>query len=781
MFLAHSAKKDKDGNVIVPAQCFKEHAQNVSAKAKEYVQEVFDEHHPHRDSLLKICDLYGPLHDLGKLYDLTQDKFNGNRNDIKKLVNHVDAGVFVCDEIKKWTNSELALLTGIMIHAHHVGISKALNDDTDLTFYNTFQDMNLSRYADNRNLADNYPAYGKKGDSKTVREYGADKLQSELLSKFTTMFNLNYLCNFEINEAFSVLQDLSPLDIRMFFSCLINADHYDTARHYGQSTEENSNKLKAQDRLDKLLGHIKSKQKSDLPEAEQLRQDLRNMLLEDNLNIEMKGGFYYMSALVGIGKTYSSLALALRLAEHFGLKRIFSVIPYSNIIVQAVDDFKNTITLQGENKHLIVGENHYRFDPFKQKNISSDDAALVNEYTNSWDCPITVTTSVQLFETLATNNLMRIKKLKNLHDSVIIIDEYHSSLPLELFRQALVWLKELVDKYNCHVIFMSGTMVETWNIDELKSVDISPINIVSEETEELMIGVEKDRLDIVAIEEKQSIDSFVDIVGKEEGPVICVCNTVANASIIYKAYANKYGEDKCEFLSSALSPNDQRRAIKKAKNRLSDKTDNDWVLFATSSVECGVDLSFRNGFREKQSAQSVSQTGGRVSRGSEFSDSKLYIFELDRANGITVNPEKLAATHVYERLFENVDYFYDLGCYTESIREEIKITLKDLKKNFEDNEKYYKFNKQSKEYKVIPEDTMSVLVDEDIFDELKGKKLSKSDRRKISMNSIQLRMSKFNKYNAVIEERDLNSKETIFVWVGEYDKNSIGYMAEELD
>lgn len=46
--------------------------------------------------------------------------------------------------------------------------------------------------------------------------------------------------------------------------------------------------------------------------------------------------------------------------------------------------------------------------------------------------PIIVTTAVEFFETLASNQPAKLRKLHQLTGSAIILDEYHTMLPLKL-------------------------------------------------------------------------------------------------------------------------------------------------------------------------------------------------------------------------------------------------------------------------------------------------------------------------------------------------------------
>ena len=62
---------------------------------------------------------------------------------------------------------------------------------------------------------------------------------------------------------------------------------------------------------------------------------------------------------------------------------------------------------------------------------------------------------------------------------------------------------------------------------------------------------------------------------------------------------------------------DRELLVKKIKERLCDKEDDNWTLIATSCVEAGVDFSFRNGVREAAGLVNLLQLAGRIRRNEE--------------------------------------------------------------------------------------------------------------------------------------------------------------------
>jgi CRISPR-associated endonuclease/helicase Cas3 len=230
----------------------------------------------------------------------------------------------------------------------------------------------------------------------------------------------------------------------MLFSCLVDADFLDTEAFF-DSTQTNKRGVFAPignltPMFEKFMAD-KQAAASDTP-VNQLRREVFRQCIH---KAALPPGFFSLTVPTGGGKTLSSMAFAINHARAHDKRRIIYVIPYTSIIEQTADQFRQIFADDVVEHHSNVAQ--------QDKDEENDRLRLAAE---NWDAPIIVTTSVQFFESLFASRTSRCRKLHNVANSIVILDEAQL-LPPDFLNPILEALKELQKNYGVTVVFCTAT------------------------------------------------------------------------------------------------------------------------------------------------------------------------------------------------------------------------------------------------------------------------------------------------------------------------------------
>jgi len=119
---------------------------------------------------------------------------------------------------------------------------------------------------------------------------------------------------------------------------------------------------------------------------------------------------------------------------------------FASIIEQTANVFRGVFANVPDETIL---EHHCNTDPDRE-------TLTTRLVTQNWDAPIVVTTNVQLFESLFASRTSSCRKLHNICNSVIILDEVQA-IPVDLLQAGLATIQELVRNYSCTVLLCTAT------------------------------------------------------------------------------------------------------------------------------------------------------------------------------------------------------------------------------------------------------------------------------------------------------------------------------------
>lgn len=691
VFLAHSSR---DG---CPPHTYEAHIRGVYAKASAYVADIEQYTAKAKGILTEIVQESALMHDLGKLDDENQNVLHSSDRGKRHLpINHVDAGSAAL-------NSQDSLYAALMVYSHHRGLP----------------DLGTESRRGEAIFRDEHAE---------VRNRTAETLD-ELLRRHKMIFRSQAAKKTQPYDG-----DQNVL-FRMALSCLADADHSDTAIAYGQAPPDKKMPLlRAEKRLAALDKYVSRLGGDDE------RSHLRSEMYQACRNAKINGGFSMCDSPVGSGKTTAVMAHLLQQASRRKSRRIFVVLPYTSIIQQSVDVYRKALVLPEENPEEVVAELHSRAD------FQDFDTRYL---TSLWRAPIIVTTAVAFFETLSSCQPSALRRLHELPGSVIFVDEAHNALPIKLLPLAWRWLNVLADEWSCYWVLASGSLVRYWELEHLKGIGMAQpkvTELVCGDLQNRLMAYEQNRIKFLNKELPVSYQDLIEWVAKFPGPRLLILNTVKSAAVIASDMAQTYGRGCVEHLSTALTPEDRSKTIKRIIERLKDTSDIDWTLVATSCVEAGVDFSFRTGFREMSSLLSLLQAAGRVNRHGQFKDAEMWSFSLQDDSKLSRNKSLECSANVLKDYFADDEIQITPELSTRSMNDEIIRddscikTIKQLMK--QENAK--QFRTVDREFEVINTDTIPAVVNSSLAEEIAH---GRSDWKTLQRHSVSIWRREIKQWN----------------------------------
>lgn len=560
-YFAHSApdSKEQEGWHLLS-----EHLQGTGELAAEFLAGA---------GLDELGRAAGLLHDLGKYTPEFQERLAGGM----KRVNHSTAGAQMAMDRY---GSLLGKMLAFPVAGHHAGLANGVNGERTGAL--------------NERLNESVPELDPAWESEITLP-GNEALSGPLgnMNAEDPAFSCSFL-------------------IRLLFSALVDADFLDTEAYYdeGKATRRGQHPdiAELQKRLDEKLEElVREASKNEL-------NALRHEVLTHARDMagEAPGGFT-LTVPTGGGKTLTSLAFALDHAVRHGLERVIYVIPFTSIVEQTAEVFRGAL---GKGAEEFVIEHHSTFDEEQiGKREAKDKLRLAME---NWDAPVIVTTAVQFFESLFANRPSRCRKLHNIVNSVVILDEAQT-LPLSLLRPCVAALKELIRHWRVSIVLCTATQPALGGDGEdgfeggfegLRELAPDPMRLqhTLKRTDIRFAGhVEDD-----ALAERL----------REARQVLCIVNTRRHARELFESLKDSKG---AYHLTTAMCARHRQAVLRKIRKRL--ENDEEVRLVATSLIEAGVDIDFPTVWRAEAGLESIIQAAGRCNREGKRPTGEVFVFQ----------------------------------------------------------------------------------------------------------------------------------------------------------
>lgn len=525
---------------------------------------------------------------------------------------------------------------------------------------------------------------------------------------------------------------------RILFSCLVDADYLNTEAFMN---EAESRLRGSHTPLTSLASVLKTYIERLQHDAADTGVNRVRRLVQERCSMmsAQPKGFFSLTVPTGGGKTLSSMLWAMHHAVCHDMKRIIIAIPYTSIIVQTASILKQIF---GEENVL---EHH-----------SDADASAINDAhlrhkaklaTENWDYPIIVTTNVQLFESMFSNRPSDCRKLHNIANSVIILDEVQT-LPTDFLQPIVDALKAYQTMFGISVLFTTASqpllngVIEGCN----PKAAFHGIDSITEIIPDQYALHDKLRRVELAIDETAS--TYDEIAERISGhdKVLCIVNTRNDAREIYERLPK---EGLTIHLSRMMCPKHVSRAIRIIRQTLAENSEKIVRVIATQLIEAGVDIDFPVVYRQEAGLDSVLQAAGRCNREGKIDMATTYVFSLSKehhlsggmvdANNARLNMKNVDDWFAPETMTE---YFRQLYCRKETFdRKDIKSLLyKPTEMCFEET---------SKVFRLIEEAGKTVFVNMDdslqLIERMKTEGITYSLMKQLSQYSVNIHDRDFQK------------------------------------
>jgi CRISPR-associated endonuclease/helicase Cas3 len=395
--------------------------------------------------------------------------------------------------------------------------------------------------------------------------------------------------------------------VRLLFSCLVDADFLDTEAHFDAARPVRREGFPT---LDAMLTAFNIHMAAKAAQATQspvnvLRADILRQCREKAV---LPAGFFSLTVPTGGGKTLSSLAFALQHAQTHGQRRVIYAIPYTSIIEQTADVFREVFKTLGDE---VLIEHHSQADAADQSETARSRLACEN-----WDAPLIVTTNVQLFESLFAAKTSRCRKLHNIVGSVIVLDEAQQ-LPPEFLQPILDVLNLLVKHYGVTVVLCTATQPALNSTDyfdashNLRGLD--NVREIIDNPDALFDALKRVTVELPPDWNTPTPWAEIAAYIESEDCVLAIVSTRKAARELHRLLP-----PGTLHLSALMCGAHRKAVIDHIKARLLAKREGRDLLalrvVSTQLVEAGVDIDFPVVYRATAGLDSIAQAAGRCNR-----------------------------------------------------------------------------------------------------------------------------------------------------------------------
>lgn len=634
--IAHRRKSDGAEQALIT------HLQETSKLAEGFADKI---------GLSEIGRILGLLHDFGKASDIYQGYLRSQEGLIdpdqdgyvdahRGEIDHSTAGAqLIYEKLSNSGNNRLILMQvlSLVLASHHSGLIDVLTPDGRNNF-----SRRVTKPEDDTHFME---ARAKLAEIERQLD-GMLALAPEtvLLEKMSKMRE---------NEAESqaTLSFKHGLLVRYLLSCLLDADRLSTSdfetpgnklvRSYGSYVPWTTLIKRLEHKFSEFDRETASMNKNS--QAYKVNQ-IRAQVAQASCDFASKPkGIYRLTVPTAGGKTLASLRFALHHAQvHTNdkerIEKIFYIVPYTTIIDQNANEVREILEQQNERDKVVL-EHHSNLTPEKE-------TCRHNLLAENWDAPIIFTTQVQFLESLFGAGTRNTRRMHQLANSVIILDEVQT-IPVRTTHMFTTALRFLVHDCGSTVLLCTATQPPF----EATGNPYRDLNLQSQQhiiKDEEALYKDLKRVDVY--DERKPIGwnypEIADLANRallEKGSVLIIMNTRTSTLATYREIKAR-NLTEAYHLSTNMCPAHRFDVLNRIKAKLA--ANEPVICVSTQLIEAGVNIDFGAVIRALAGLDSIAQSAGRCNRhGLRNSPGSVWIVNpaeenLDPLRDIKIGKEK---------------------------------------------------------------------------------------------------------------------------------------------
>lgn len=569
-------------------QTVQEHCENVSFYASSSAVSVH---------LSECMKLIGLLHDIGKNTEVFREYIKRAVDDPDHVhrgeINHSSAGGrWVAENLPNSTFTEKLTnqIISYAIISHH-GLNDCLQPDgsdrytariyPERDIYYEEAALNMSSYLDTEYL-------------KNVFSEAKDEV-CHVLDK------IKYMAEKAITRKQSAACFYISCLQRLMLSILIDADRKDTSEFMNKEKsnvlEDSERQYLWEDYYRKVLDHIRIIRNNTL--ISKVRTEISDSC---ESFAENGDGIYRLAVPTGGGKTLSGLRYALTLAKKLHKNHIFYVAPYLSILEQNASEIREILD---DDEHIL--EHHSNMQISEE---DGEDAYNYEQYIETWESPVILTTMVRFLDVLFGKSGSDIRRMHQLSDSIIILDEAQS-VPVKTINLFNGMLNFLHNVCNSTIVLCTATQ-PVFEKTKFPLLYSEPADIIdNSKYTDLFRRVEfEDRTGVALCSE-----DMAELILKEMNRnILVILNTKAAVCSLAATLRSKT-DIRVIQLTTYMCPQHRLDKIIEIKNIL--QKNEKLICVSTQLIEAGVNISFEKVVRSSAGLDSIIQAAGRCNRNGE--------------------------------------------------------------------------------------------------------------------------------------------------------------------